>query len=116
MSRMWNNLPLAGAIAAVAIVVGLSIGSSRSMPANAVVFIDPTSKRYFAPPCISDTSRLRTTTADDAHRLGYQPDPRCRDDGNFVQEDRSLSGFALQRLGVLQPIANRWNDDGSWNW
>jgi hypothetical protein len=116
MSRIRNSLQLAGAIAAVVFVAGLSIGSTRSMPPNAVVFIDPTSKKYFAPTCISDASRLRAATADDAHQLGYQPDPECRDNGSFVQEDRSLSGFALQRLGVLRPIANRWNDDGSWNW
>jgi hypothetical protein len=44
------------------------------------------------------------------------PDPDCRDQGGFLQDDRSMSGMFLEWIGLLSSIKSRWNPDGTWNW
>ena len=48
--------------------------------------------------------------------MKYSPDPQSRDNGDFTQEGRSLSGKFLESIGILPPLQSRWNKDGSWNW
>jgi hypothetical protein len=97
-------------------MIGLGIGSSKEMPDNAQVYVNDAAKTYLAPPCIKTAMGLRIITADEARTLGYRPDDKCRNEGAFMQDDRSLTGLFLQTVGILKPIPSRWNEDGSWNY
>jgi hypothetical protein len=107
---------LAGGVCAL-VLLGFGIGSSIGMPDHAVVIVDADRKLYLAPPCVSEGMRYfpRLTIAQ-ARKLGFQPEPSCRDQEGFVQEARSLSGIWFERLGLLNPLPSRWNADGTWNW
>lgn len=100
----------------ILLFVGLCIGSSKVMPDYAQVYINDSSKTYLAPPCIKTTIGFRIITAGEARNFGYKPDEKCRDEGAFTQNDRSLTGIFLQTIGILKPIPARWNEDGSWNY
>jgi hypothetical protein len=117
-------------VCAFLVWLGFGIGSSRTVPEHALVFARPAQNVYVAPHCIS-TQEIRdlakdplmgeriislTMTIGEAHKLKLLPDPKCRDEGGFVQEGRSLSGMLLERIGLLSPLESRWNPDGSWNW
>ena len=58
----------------------------------------------------------RQSRAAEARKLNYAPDKKCQDAGGFSQEQRSISGNYLVRLGLLPPLPSRWNADGTWNW
>lgn len=109
---------LLGAAAGLALLLamGAGISSARTMPPNAMLYLDEASRLYFAPPCISDPSRFKISMASEAYSLNYSPDPQCRDQGAFQSEDRSLLGQVLVKIGVLGELPRRWNADGSWNW
>lgn len=109
---------LSAGVAGLALLSVLSAGisSARTMPSNATVYLDEESRLYFAPPCISDPTRFKISTASEAYSLNYGPDPGCRDQGAFQSEDRSLLGQVLVKMGVLGELPRRWNADGSWNW
>ncbi|HEV8260966.1 MAG TPA: hypothetical protein VGQ19_09450 [Burkholderiales bacterium] len=109
-------LIIAGGIPAFLLMCGYAIGSARTMPPNAVVYVDKEAKRYFAAPCVKDTSRLAAATAAEAYGLEYKPDPDCRKSGAFQSADRSLTGLLLVRIGVLDEYPTRWNADGTWKW
>jgi hypothetical protein len=104
------------ALMAILLIIGLGIGSSKTMPDNAKVYANNVTKTYLAPPCVTTTSGLQPMTAGKARSLGYEPDRKCRDEGAFAQDDRSLTGTFLQTVGFLKPIQSRWNEDGSWNY
>jgi hypothetical protein len=111
-----KSLIVAGSVPALLLVCGYGIGSERTMPPNAVVYVDKEAKRYFASPCVKDTSRLAAVTAAEAYGLEYKPDPECRKSGAFQSEDRSLTGLLLVMIGVLDELPTRWNADGTWKW
>ena len=99
------------------LLAGLGCPSTNTMPSNAEVFVEDDAKTYFAPPCLEqDRPSLRATTADRVHSLKYRPDPKCRDEGGFTQDGRSVTGILFEALGVLPPLPSRWNSDGTWNW
>jgi hypothetical protein len=105
--------------------LGFGIRSMKGAPPHAMLYVDDARRTYASPPCVTsgsieaDMTGRRVTHAQ-ARTLGYRPDDECRnydaEGGGFLQEDRSLSGHALQWLGVLGPLPSRWNPDGTWNW
>lgn len=107
---------LAAAIVGVFFFLGLSLGSTMTMPKHAIVYLDMAHASYLAPSCVTDPSGYELGTADEAYSLSFKPDDGCRNKGGFVQEGRSLSGKLLQNLGILKPLPHRWNPDGTWNW
>lgn len=100
----------------VLIGIGYYIEIIPNMPEHALLYIDDNTHTYFAPPCVNDLKKYRSCTAAVAYRLKYKPDPKCRDKGGFIQEGRSLIGYILERIGVINPLPSRWNSDGTWNW
>jgi hypothetical protein len=97
--------------------LGFGIGSSIVAPDHAIVLIDTSNMTYIAPPCATEKTRsLPRRPLGDARRQKFNPDPACRDASGFVQEERSLSGHFLERVGLLPKLNSRWNADGSWNW
>ena len=119
LHRVTEAIKVALILLGLGLFLGLGIGSDRSMPRNAVVYLDHNSRQYIAPPCAEAREYARllaTSNASEAYLLRYAPEPECRDDGSFIQDDRSLTGSLLQKVGVLGPIRSRWNPDGAWNW
>jgi len=104
-----------GVLVAV-LLIGLSIGSSRTMPEHAIVLADDRARTYIAPPCVGEQGELRVATASEVRGLAYSPDRDCANEGGFVQDDRSLTGGLLEAMGLLKPLPSRWNRDGTWNW
>ena len=110
-----RGLVAIGGVVFFLLMLGSQARLSRCMPTNAQVYLDHEAHTYLAPPYVDDPGRYELATAELARKLKYRPDPECRDCGYFVQ-DYSLSGFVLEKLGILAPQPSRWNDDGSWNW
>jgi hypothetical protein len=99
------------------LLAGFFIVPTRDMPDNAIVFLDDQNHTYVSPGCANQEKReYRQATAAEARKLHYKPDKKCQDAGGFSQDNRSLSGNLMARLGMLPPLANRWNPDGTWNW
>lgn len=115
-SSLARNLIAAAGVVVAFFVLGFGIGSSHSMPRNAIVLLDHRGRTYLAPPCVRDSSGHDEAIAGQADEMGYRPEPACRDQGGFVQEGRSLSGLLLEKMRVLRPLTSRWNPDGTWNW
>jgi hypothetical protein len=130
-------------VALGALFLGFGAETVVSMPDHASILVDPQTSTYLAPSCISVpdsvapmlvTELTSARTLDDSSRaifratglmsmpaiarreMKLRPNRACRDAAAFEQEGRSLSGLALQRLGILPPLRSRWNADGSWNW
>jgi hypothetical protein len=116
VEKLSLAIKFAAALIGVLLMIGLGIGSSKGMPDYAKVYVNDTAKTYLAPPCTKNNSQFRLVIAGEARTLGYKPDEKCRDEGAFMQDDRSLTGTFLQTIGVLKPIPSRWNEDGSWNY
>lgn len=99
-----------------------------SAPDHAVVYVDQEKKIYYAPPYIDnmksqpkpgqtvDAKKLKASTLKEARDLRYQPDEASREKGYFVQQYRNLTGFLMEKTGLVKPLPSRWNKDGSWNW
>lgn len=105
------------ALIAVVFVVGLGIVPAvKTTPDHATVFVDPAKRVYLCPNCATNMDGLEIVTIGEIRKKGYTPDPVCRDDGDFTQEGRSLTGYVLEKIGLLEPQQDRWNLDGSWNW
>ena len=93
--------------------------SSRpeTMPDNAVVLLDDQTHTYLSPKCANQEKKeYRLARVAEARKLNYAPDKKCQDAGGFRQDNRSLSGNLMARLGMLPPLPSRWNPDGTWNW
>ncbi len=98
-------------------LAGFYIVPTREMPDNALVYLNDEAKTYFSPLCVGQEKKyLRAATAAEARQLKFAPDQECQKKSGFSQDDRSLSGRLMQRLGMLPPLPNRWNKDGTWNW
>ncbi len=98
-------------------VLSMAVSSTSSAPDNAKVYADDNSKIYYAPPYLSenmiDTKQFRLTTIEKVHNLKYKPDPTCRDQGYFEQEDGSMIEVALKKIGIIEE-KKRWSVDGNW--
>lgn len=122
MRRVGEALWLVGSAVIVLVVFGFFVGSAKPAPSNAVFFADDSAHEYLSPPCLVEqgADTAPSTRYREVRRrelpAGYRPNAECRDDGGFLQEDRSLTGHALQRLGVLDSLRSRWNADGTWRW
>ncbi len=117
MKKLRHALLFAAIAVGTLFVMGFGISSARTAPDYAVVVVDAEQKLYFAPPCTTDRMRYFVRiTLSEARKRGFQVDSSCREASAFQQEDWSLSGQLLQRLGVLPSLRSRWNPDGSWNW
>ena len=105
-------------VIAALFVFGFQVGSLNTIPGHALVIVDAVSKTYYAPICLESIDRRSQSvvSCEKAKDLGFSPDPECREIGAFVQEGRSLSGSLLEKLGLLDPIESRWNDDGTWRY
>lgn len=115
---MANTIRFVVLILIFTFLAGFYIVPTRSLPDNAIVFLDDQSKTYFSPPCAKNAGEksLRAATAAEVRRLKYQPDQKCGGDAGFRQDGRSMSGNLIERLGMLPPLPSRWNKDGTWNW
>lgn len=116
MKKISLAVRFAVVLLGVLLLIGLGIQSSKTTPDHAIVHVNDASKTYSAPLCTQTKGKLRIATAAQARKMGYSPDPECRDQGWFVQDDRSLTGMLLQKIGFLKPLPSRWNKDGSWNY
>jgi hypothetical protein len=96
---------------------GFCLTPTRSLPDNAIVLLDDQNHTYVSPGCAKqEKTAYRQARASEARRLNYEPDKACAAAGGLRQEERSMSGNFLVRLGVLPPLPSRWNPDGTWNW
>jgi hypothetical protein len=116
VKKLFLAIKVVAAMVCAIFLFGLWIGSLKVMPDHSKVCVDDVTKTYIAPPCVKESDGLRIVNAGEAKRLGYEPDKRCRDEGAFIQDDRSLTGLFFQKIGILRPIPSRWNEDGSWNY
>jgi hypothetical protein len=104
-------------VAGALLLLGFGIGSSLPMPGYARVYLDDDAKTYIATPCLAGwqqqksqtMSFLRLGTASEAIGLGYGSDRLCRETGAFVEDDRSLTGLLLEKVGILPPIRHWWD-------
>jgi hypothetical protein len=98
--------------------VGFGIGTGEGIPKHAIVLLDDQAHTYTSPLCVSEEEvhRLRESKIEEAYALNYNPEPGCRDKGMFTAEGRSLSGGLLEAIGLIGPLPNRWNANGTWNW
>jgi|SRR3989344_3886441 len=118
---MKQAMTLVGSILGVCaflLFLGFGIEGSVFAPNNALVFVDVNQNMYLAPPCVPREKWLLYSrmTIEQVHKLNLNPEPKCRDEGAFTQEDRSLSGQLFEKLGLLSSPKSRWNPDGTWNW
>lgn len=105
-----------GAILVIFLIMGFYINTELGMPPNAILFLNDQNKTYLSPPCVQDQQGLHLSTHEENDKLNYRPDPTCRDQHGFTQDGRNLIGIFLEKIGLLEPIQNRWNIDGTWNW
>lgn len=90
---------------------------------NVVVYVDPASHIYYAPPYILgkkfppglDVSGLKGETIAEAAKNQDKPDSTCVEMGYF-KEKYTLTDTILVKIGIVKPSPSRWNADGSWNW
>jgi len=116
MEKVFVFIKVTAALIGVLLLIGLGIRSSKGMPDNAIVYVNDATKTYMAPSLVRPPTGCRRITAGEVRTLGYKPDQTCRDEGAFMQEERSLTGTLLQIIGILKPIPPKWNEDGSWNY
>ena len=99
------------------LMAGFCLVTTRTMPDNAIVLLDEQTHTYVSPGCANQEKKdYRRARAAEARKLNYAPDKKCQDAGGFSQDNRSITGNYLVRLGLLPPLPSRWNADGTWNW
>ena len=79
----------------------------RAVPPDAVVFMDDQSHTYLAPSCVEKRQGLRQGTVAEAWSLGYESEPKCREDGGFPFNEASLIVCLLQKCGFLKAPQDR---------
>jgi hypothetical protein len=101
----------------LSLMAGFFFVPTLAMPDNAIVLLDDQNHNYLSPVCAKQEKKeYRQATAAEARKLNYAPDKNCQDKGGFSQDNRSITGIFLARLGMLPPLPSRWNPDGTWNW
>jgi hypothetical protein len=99
------------------LMAGFCLTPTRTMPDNAIVLLDEQTHTYVSPGCANQEKKdYRRARVAEARKLNYAPDKECQDAGGFSQDNRSITGNYLVRLGLLPPLPSRWNADGTWNW
>jgi hypothetical protein len=82
------------------LLAGFFIVPTRTMPDNAIVLLDDQTQTYLSPNCANQEKKeYRQATAAEARKLNYEPDKKCRDVKGFSQDNRSLTGNFMARLG-----------------
>ena len=106
------------AICGAILFLGLGCPTIKPASDDAVVCIDDSSREYRAPPCLleQDIADCQWATLRTVRELGYESNGECVTSGAFMMEGRSFTGSLLEELGILGPLPNRWNPDGTWNW
>jgi hypothetical protein len=120
-------IPYAG-IVVILIIIGFQIKPITGSPDNALLFFNDETKEYYAPPCLMEIGYNDIESIYNFGRLNnirvaihkdvvspYKPNVECRDNSGFFQEERSLSGMLLEKIGLFSKTKSRWNPDGSWN-
>lgn len=115
-AKFWLVVRYALAVLAVLLVIGLQVDSVQVMPRNAWVYVNRNAMTYLAPACAPRGTAMVMIQAEEAYELDLKPDEKCRDEGGFTAEGRSLTGELFERIGLLRPLPPRWNSDGTWNW
>jgi hypothetical protein len=108
-------------------LIGFGFNTVSHIPHHAYVFV--IEGEYFAPPYTMDHGvniphevELYASSHNlELKRYGevfrdYKPNRACTNGGFFMQENRSLSGSFLEKLGLLSPFESRWNSNGTWNY
>ena len=102
----------------IVLIASFSISTVETMPSNAVIYVNMSTKKYISPPCLNDSNKyifLFKTVKSDVGLFDLSPDSSCRDEGGFVGNDRILLFYVLEKIGILNK-RTRWNDGGGWNW
>jgi len=101
----------------VGFFLSIYITVDESMPDNAVVVITQEDKLYhsihFDYVCVAGKT-ASTTTLKEARRMGYKPDPHCKELGYFKGNRRFLFYELLSKLGIQ--VNSRWDKNGNWLW
>jgi len=101
----------------VGFFLSIYITVEETMPGNAVVVITQEDKLYhsihFDYICVAGKT-ARTTTLNEALKMGYKPDPHCQELGYFRGNRRFLFYHILSKLGIQ--VNSRWDKDGNWLW
>jgi hypothetical protein len=99
------------------LLAGFFFVPTRSMPDQAIVLLDEQNHTYLSPPCAGkEKNKYRPARAGEARKLQFKPDQKCGGEAGFTQHGRSITGNALERMGLLPRWPSRWNPDGTWNW
>lgn len=111
---------IASAVCGVA-VIGFAIGTVETPPPYALVLVNAGAGEYAPPPFIDENPSLRSlftsvTTYAQAREVGYKLQQDCVRQRCWAHDGRSLTGSALEKIGILPHSPKRWNDDGTWNW
>jgi len=86
------------------LLAGFFIVPTRTMPDNALVLLDDHNHTYVSPSCAKrEKKEYREARLSEARKLNYEPDKNCRETGGFSQNNRSLTGNFMARLGMLPP-------------
>jgi hypothetical protein len=116
LMKFLERFQMAGLFIVITFVMAFGSQSFVDIPGYAAVYLDDASKTYIALPCVEDwRSRrvgdfavARLSKASDAQAMHYKQDDDCRKAGGYSDEDRSLSGLLLVRLGILPPMEHWW--------
>src|SRR5210317_1982845 len=100
--NIFKTIKLIAGLLVSSLIFGFAVQTSKSMPPNAILYVNDYKKIYFAPPCLKscDSYRHRLTKAKEVRELGYSPDKECQDEVGFHQPDRSFTGHLFQRIGL----------------
>ena len=95
------------------VIIPLGIGSTKAMPDNAVLFVNPETGEYISPPCfIKEKHRALFVPArrKDVQGDKYHPEPECRNASGFVGKWQNVW------MAWLFPDPGRWDGDGNWRY
>lgn len=116
-TRLWQlaSIPL------LLLFLGFGIGTVRTPPPTAPVFVDDQARQFVTPPFVRSHPELvarfqRVSTYGDARAAGMSAEKACNYAECWSQDGRSLTGGFLESIGILPPLRSRWNTDGAWNW
>jgi hypothetical protein len=125
-SRVFAYSKIAAVLSLFAMTAGC--GTSRSMPENAELLLNPQTGEYISPPCYDRdpqrfaafTVHFRNNQRSDVRRQfslqQLRGNARCRDMMfGAIRTPWSASGGFTETIQWFQK-SSRWNADGSWNW
>lgn len=105
-------------------VVGLMFFASSevmaSPPNNLLVLVDHEYSTYISPECISsdvdyESDNFEIVSFEKAtDDFQYEYDSTCTYDSLWPSRN-NLWDFIGTKIGFLEPINSKWNDDGTWN-